>query len=571
MSEFFFKHLDYLLFAAACVAGGVALHRWVWWKTGLALLGWLVMAVILIAGWFSTNAAGKREQGRLQRMVEGYAPTYAQELARLGHQAITPTTSPDDPQYSQMIEAEKRWLAANRSIADIYTMRRLPDGTVIMVVDSETDYDHNGSIEGEREQRTPIGEEYKEAFAALTRMYETGEPCFEEEIYTDRWGTWVSAVVPMRGKNGEIEAALAVDFDAAAWAAAMQRARLTTIAYFALLLLLAGAGSGVAAHQVAMRDRLAEQREREVLREANEALEARVQARTAELAELNKKVAITARQAGMAEVANSVLHNVGNVLNSVNVSAATVLEKLRDSRLANLPAATALMQEHAHDLGDFLTHDPQGQQLPGFLQLLGGHWQTEQETLLKEIGDLSSHIQHISEIVQRQQSVSGVSGVIETVSVSEAVEDALALNGNLLKDQGISLRREDAPGLTVRADKSKLVQILVNLLRNAADALVESGTRQREIILRAAVPRGDRLHLQVIDNGPGVAPENLTRIFSHGFTTKKTGHGFGLHGSALAAAEMGGALRVHSDGPGCGATFTIELPPAEPEPFQKAA
>ena len=73
------------------------------------------------------------------------------------------------------------------------------------------------------------------------------------------------------------------------------------------------------------------------------------------------------------------------------------------------------------------------------------------------------------------------------------------------------------------------------------------------------------MKISYIDNGIGIPADNLTRIFGHGFTTRKEGHGFGLHSGALAAKELGGALTVESDGPGKGATFTLEFPIQRPK------
>jgi signal transduction histidine kinase len=85
----------------------------------------------------------------------------------------------------------------------------------------------------------------------------------------------------------------------------------------------------------------------------------------------------------------------------------------------------------------------------------------------------------------------------------------------------------------------------------------------RRMVIRIAPAGTDRTRITVTDNGVGIPPENMARIFNHGFTTKKDGHGFGLHSGANAAKEMGGSLTAHSDGPGKGATFTLELPTAE--------
>ena len=130
---------------------------------------WLLMLAIVGLGWWTVNEAGRNERKRIEAMVGGMAPTYAQTLQAMGHAKISPETSRDDPAYLAMIEAEKRWLKANPAAHDIYTMRKLPDGRKVFIVDSETDYDGNGVFEGEVEERTAIGEEYDEKDAGLER------------------------------------------------------------------------------------------------------------------------------------------------------------------------------------------------------------------------------------------------------------------------------------------------------------------------------------------------------------------------------------------------------------------
>ena len=280
----------------------------------------------------------------------------------------------------------------------------------------------------------------------------------------------------------------------------------------------------------------------------------------ARLEQAHRQLVETSRLAGMAEVATSVLHNVGNVLNSVNVSTAVVSEKIRCSRVGNLAKAAALIQSHAHDLPRFFAHDPKGRQLPGYLSQLAAHLAEEQQELLKEIASLNSNIEHIKEIVAMQQSYARISGVTETLNVTDLLEDALRMNAGAIERHHIRVFREFLYVPQVCADKHKILQILVNLIRNAKYALDEGKPAEKRLTLRLASHQNETVKISVIDNGVGISAENLTRIFAHGFTTRKDGHGFGLHSGALAAREMGGSLTVESAGPGMGATFTLELP-----------
>ena len=273
-----------------------------------------------------------------------------------------------------------------------------------------------------------------------------------------------------------------------------------------------------------------------------------------------QKLLETSRLAGMAEVATGVLHNVGNVLNSVNVSAGLVVEKLRRSKAPKLAKAAALLTSRNGDLADYLTNDPNGQKLPGYLAKLGEFFVAENAELLNEIDQLGRNIEHIKEVVAMQQSYAKVSGVFENLPPHQLVEDAIAMNIGAFERHGVEVEREFAAVPLIRVDRHKVLQILINLIRNAKYALDEVHRTDKRITIAISAANERYLRIVVADNGIGISPENLTRIFAHGFTTREDGHGFGLHSGALAAKSMGGALSVASDGPGHGASFTLELP-----------
>jgi PAS domain S-box-containing protein len=273
-----------------------------------------------------------------------------------------------------------------------------------------------------------------------------------------------------------------------------------------------------------------------------------------------QKLLETSRLAGMAEVATGVLHNVGNVLNSVNVSAGLVVEKLRRSKAPKLAKAAALLTEHNGHLGEYLTNDPSGQKLPGYLAKLGEFFVTENAELLEEVDQLGRNIEHIKEVVAMQQSYAKVSGVFEDLPPHRLVEDAIAMNIGAFERHGVSLERKFSSAPLIRVDRHKFLQILINLIRNAKYALDEVQRMDKRITISIFAVNERAVHIVVEDNGIGISPENLTRVFNHGFTTREEGHGFGLHSGANAARSMGGSLSVASAGPGQGAAFTLELP-----------
>jgi PAS domain S-box-containing protein len=278
------------------------------------------------------------------------------------------------------------------------------------------------------------------------------------------------------------------------------------------------------------------------------------------LESVHKQLMEASRQAGMAEVATTVLHNVGNVLNSVNISASVVEDKVQHSKTANLAKAAEMLREHASDLADFLANDPKGSKLPAYLATLAGCLAAEQNEILAELSSLRANIEHIKEIVAMQQAYAKVAGLHETLSPADLIEDALRLNAGAFERHQVQVVREYSPTPPILVDKHKVLQILVNLIRNAKYAVDDRNVGDKRMILRAAPGENGTVIISVIDNGVGIASENLTRIFEHGFTTRQNGHGFALHSGALAARDMGGSLACHSAGPGQGAVFTLELP-----------
>jgi signal transduction histidine kinase len=266
----------------------------------------------------------------------------------------------------------------------------------------------------------------------------------------------------------------------------------------------------------------------------------------------------------MAEVATSVLHNVGNVLNSVNVSANIVAEKVKESRADKLVALADLLTSHSGDIAAFLDSDPKGQRVLPYLGNLGLHFQQQRDLMLNELEHLTSHIGHIKQIVATQQNYAKVSGLVECFALSDLVEDALRILEPGFKRHQIGLLRDfgDVPLMT--SDRHQILQIILNLLRNAQQAIDNGDRPERLIRVRIHRHGVDRIHLEVKDSGVGLSADNLTRIFAHGFTTKADGHGFGLHSGALAARQLGGTLRADSEGIGLGATFTLELPLSAP-------
>jgi PAS domain S-box-containing protein len=349
------------------------------------------------------------------------------------------------------------------------------------------------------------GEHADQAFADEQAIIRTGQPVFEKlekETWPDGRVTWVvSSKLPWRDQNGKI------------------------IGTFGM--------------------------SREVTKsiETQKALE-----------DSNRQLLEATRQAGMAEVATGVLHNVGNVLTSINVTANLVSDRYRDSKVTSIFKVCALLREHSADLGSFFANDPRASKLPTYLESLANNLDKERMDTMSDLSTLLKSIDHVKDIIWMQQSYASVAGMVEPLSAAETIEDAIKLSNNALQRHNVHVERQFAQTPAARAERHKVLQILVNLIGNAKKAMDAKEPSQRRMLIRVENGSNETVAIKVIDNGIGIPPENLTKIFGHGFTTRKDGHGFGLHSSALAAKQMGGELTASSEGVGRGATFTLSLP-----------
>ncbi|MDI9819229.1 MULTISPECIES: ATP-binding protein [unclassified Legionella] len=276
--------------------------------------------------------------------------------------------------------------------------------------------------------------------------------------------------------------------------------------------------------------------------------------------ELSKKLLITAHQAGMSEIATSILHNIGNILNSSNISINLIKESFEKPYYQKFCRIIEMIKENLGEINRYLTEDEKGKLIPEYLIHLSDLIANEHQENKKEIVSLDRDLQHIKDIVSIQNTFSGMSGIHERVFIPELMETALQMSTNTFEDKLIEIHKHCIEPHFVFTDKSKLLQILVNLIKNAKEAVLKNAknkSKKIEIVVKA---KKNKINILVKDNGVGILPENLERIFSFGFTTKPQGHGFGLHSSALSAKEMGGALEAQSLGIGLGSVFILTLP-----------
>jgi len=292
------------------------------------------------------------------------------------------------------------------------------------------------------------------------------------------------------------------------------------------------------------------------LKELSETLEQRVKERTKKLEELNKIIGDVSRSAGMAEIANGVIHNVGNVLNSVNVSSSVIRELVRSSSTESLKKVVDMLNHNKNNIGEFMSTDDKGTQIPRFLELLVDMQGKQDVNINHELNDLDKNINHIKNIITMQQSYSGSFGVTEHVNMIELVEDAININLQRIQNHGLKIVKNISLVDDLQVDRHKILQIIINLISNAIHALIESINNDKLITISVS-KKNELIEFEIKDTGIGILAEDLPDIFKYGFTKRKNGHGYGLHNSALLAKDVGGNISVKSEGVNHGAIFTF--------------
>jgi len=292
-------------------------------------------------------------------------------------------------------------------------------------------------------------------------------------------------------------------------------------------------------------------------------LEEKVEKRTQQLKEVQQQMLETAHQAGMAEIAIGVMHNIGNLLNSINISAEQISNTIKNTKIDGLLKANELLIAHQNNLAEYFTSDKSATHLPKYYNSIGQSLKSDQSKITSEILELKDRINLIDEIIQNLQdhARNNFDTVLELKSdLTDLVETALKIETSRIIKYNIQVIKNYASLDPYLVQRTKLIHILVNIIKNAIEAMENTPSDERVLTLDLLLDQEERPVIKIKDTGHGISPETVTKLFTYRFTTKKNGHGFGLHTCANYLTEIGGSISVDSEGVGKGATFTIVLP-----------
>ncbi len=513
---------SYLSFSAFALVALLATLRHVR-RLGLSVVGnlsaALVIGLVVALGNLSIRDADRQEHERLLSTLEALAPVYAEEFEQLGHARLGGQVGENDELYALLIETQLRWLGSNDRIADVYTFRRLEDGTVVLMVDSETDYDRNGRFEGEREARTEPGEVYDadDVTPQLLAAFD-GAAAFDLEPVEDRWGTWISAYCPLRDQSGRVEAVLGVDFPAEQWVSSLQRARATRAA---MSLALLGTMLAFVLVLAELSGRLLRARD-----DRHRLLDSVAVAKASD----------RAKSLFLANMSHEMRTPLNGVLGTLELLEDSALDPGQREHLQTMRASAQCLLELVSNTLDL------------------GKIESGKMTLERREFDLSALVEHVALITR-----GAIAG--RPVEVHVQIEEGL--------------------GPRIAGDEMRLRQILLNLAGNAAK-FTPAGRIDVCARSERESGRPAQLVLEVRDTGIGIPADKLGTIFEKfsqadtSTTRNYGGSGLGLTIARELAQLMQGSIEVHSK-VGVGSRFALRLPldlaaaPSEPKPALSSA
>lgn len=474
-------------------------------------------AILILTSIYLAVGRGEMERTQLRRSIDGFATMYADEMREHGHRFITEETPPTDETFQLLLKKQLKWLCLSASVDNIYTMRIAPDGSVRLIVDSETDYNNDGEISEDREGRAEIGEFYSGLSSVMREAYQGAafQTYFEDVPYSDRWGVWISAYAPILDADGKVEAIVGVDFAAEEWVSSILWARASILGFAtALIMTVMGSSGAVGVMQ-------AELRQKAIL-----SLELRHQ--TESLGAMNNEL-MAARDA--AEQAN----------------------RAKSEFLANMSHEIRTPMNGILGLTELILQSPLTAEQRRSLELVV----SSGEALMTVLNDILDFSKIEARMLQIDNS---------EFEPREIVGNSMKLLGLRAEERGLELTCRIVPSVprTLVGDAGRIRQVLVNLVGNAIKF-----THRGEVAVTVADAEGEdgrrEITFSVRDTGIGIPEERQKSVFeafvqADGSTTRHYGGtGLGLAICTRLVELMGGKISVESV-PGQGSTFSFRIP-----------
>lgn len=610
LTEVLHNRLDLILFILLSFLLMLAMHsirKYRGSSKGMPAGLWIVWAVLMIGTAVLSEKSGQDEKAQIISMLEGFAPTYAQEMEKMGHDKITIRTGSGDETYLRLIEAEKRWLKMNPIVSDIYTIGRGENGEAVLLVDSETDYNHNGKFDEEREQRTKIGEPFPQQNTRFQKALE-GNVVFETTPYSDRWGTWVTVHYPIRDAQGKAYAVLAVDYDARTWVSAILLNRLSVFG-FSFMAVLILVGYGLADSILRSRDRyfraliengldivtvldseglvmyespsiftvlgyrdteLNGKRAFDYIHQDDVPAVMETFAKIRETGECHSvKFRFRHKDGSWRYLESRAMDFVGDPdVRGVIVNSRDISENVKAQHDLEMQRLTSLQHSKMASLGEMASGIAHEVNTP--LGVIIGKIEQLRRFLAQPQGnsaDAASHVDSIQEMVMRIAKIirslrsfsrNASEDPFSRALLPHIIEDAVSICSERFKNHGIRLSVAQIPGIPVECRPAEITQVLLNLLSNAFDA-VEAQSRDKWVSIEAVQDDND-VKILIADSGPGISPDVMERIFEPFFTTKPVGKGTGLGLSICRGIVEAHGGRISVSGHAGDNRFCVTLP-----------
>lgn len=283
----------------------------------------------------------------------------------------------------------------------------------------------------------------------------------------------------------------------------------------------------------------------QIIEDQRNSLDRKVKERTDELEKANQEIVDQAHAAGMAEIATGILHNIGNALVPLGGSLHLIQVANNDLPVEQLKAYYLLKTE-SHEDED--------------LKKISAQLETFRDEIKEYADGMADNLEHVTSILRAQQNFARSSSDIEDVDPYQLVEQAVKMQSYRMRTFHVELdfdRSIELPML--RTNRIKAVQVLVNVIKNAVDAMLDQDPKTRKLTIEVLMREG-LLDITIADTGPGIQAHVLDRIFTHGFTTKADGHGFGLHSCANVMMSLNGEIAVRNSPLTGGAEFRVSFP-----------